>query len=105
MGTLLKQMKPKKKSLLLVHSQEEWERRLVRKPIRWVVAQTDPCIRTFNGTNFSRALGAVLTGVREKLRSGELTEHDTLEKHHTGSTPAAGPSGPSDWTKGAPPQR
>lgn len=75
-------MKPKK-SLLLVHSQEEWERRLVKKPVRWLVAQCDPCIRTFNGTNFSRALGAVLTGVREKLRSGELTEHDTLENHHT----------------------
>ena len=76
-------MKPKKKCLLVVHSQTEWEKRLVKKPIRWLVAQCDPSIRSFNGTNFSRALGAVLTGVREKLRSGALSADETLEGHHT----------------------
>ena len=71
----------------MIHSQEEWERRLVKKPVRWLVAQCDPSVRSFNGVNFSRALGAVLTGVREKLRSGVLNVDDTLEDHYVVEQP------------------
>ena len=70
--------KKKKKRITVVHSQVEWERRLRKKEVSWVIKQLDPCVRNSNGVNYSRALGVVLKGVRERLRSGDLSPEDVL---------------------------
>ena len=71
-------LKKKKTAQQFLHSQEEWERRLRKKPVGWLIKQLDPCVRSFNGEQYSNALGSVLKGVKERLRNGTLQPEDIL---------------------------